>query len=508
MNNILQNIVSLFSSVQISEANISEDYSEVKITINCPNGKCPTETDLNVILSELNPRDSLHCSILKDDDVVGNYDTSQNSNFTEYINTCSNCLNNGDFELKITIVKTIKTQIVSIYYLNKFIEYLSTQPIIFFLDKINETLNNNDFIVFEVQDNSFTEFATQTIKFIPKDKQIINSNNINRTEKNNKIKNLCHCSIISNYQFTPDDFYPTTKNNTALDTIFSRMSLLYSAIFLFDIFSIDKSNIEYKLNGYKTISQKLDFQNIDISSFEVYYQIYSWVYEGGNIVDKIGLARNILSLNFNEKNLKLSDTTFDAIKSGYKIYQKENIKQYIEIRNKISDQLIELQNKADKIVESFVSDYKKSFLAVVSFFITVIVIRVVSSGNFAGAFTTEVTFLSMGFLSISLIVMFFARWEINKQLERYTKFYKNLKNKYQDLLDESDINRILNDDRDFNSNKDFIEKRKKNYTILWAISLIILFVITIVLYVINKLDFFLIIKELLCCIKSMLLLKQ
>lgn len=75
----------------------------------------------------------------------------------------------------------------------------------------------------------------------------------------------------------------------------------------------------------------------------------------------MGLARNILSLNFDKENLKLSETAFEAIKSGYKIYQKENIKQYIEIRNKISDQLIELQNKADKIVASFVSDYKKIF---------------------------------------------------------------------------------------------------------------------------------------------------
>lgn len=43
--------------------------------------------------------------------------------------------------------------------------------------------------------------------------------------------------------------------------------------------------------------------------------------------------------------------------------------------------------------------------------------------------------------------MFVARWEIDKQLVRYSEFYKNLKERYSDLLDESDIKRILNNDQ-------------------------------------------------------------
>ena len=377
-------------------------------------------------------------------------------------------------------------------------------PILGFLLKINEVFNAKQRITFEVQNESFIEFSTQTIKFIPKGRQI-QSSNVRNIDSLAKIKNLCHCNLIDKYQFIPDDFYPITpNNNTVLDNLFGKFSLLYSAIFLFDIFSVERTTIEYRLNGYRTIYQKIDFSNIDISSYETYYQIYSWVYNGGNIVDKIGLARNILSLNFDKENLKLSDTTFEAIKSGYKIYQKENIKQYIEIRNKISDQLFELQNKADKIVDNFVSDYKKTFLAIVSFFISVIVIKVVSSGDFIGGFTKEVTLLSIGFLLVSLIVMFVARWEINKQLIRYSEFYKNLKERYRDLLDESDIKRILNDDKDFNSNKQFIEKRRKAYTVLWITSLILLFIIVVVLYVSN-LNFCNIIKSLiLCCIKNTL----
>ena len=144
--------------------------------------------------------------------------------------------------------------------------------------------------------------------------------------------------------------------------MFDKLKLLYSIIFLFDIVEFKNTEIKYKLNGYRTITQIIDTDNVDLDSHESYYNIYKWVYDGGNVVDKIGLARNILSLNFAKDTLHLSEMAFDAIKSGYKVYQKENIKQYIEVRNKISDQLIELQDKADKIVAAFVSDYKKKYI--------------------------------------------------------------------------------------------------------------------------------------------------
>jgi len=502
MNSILQNILHLFSVSLVEETTVEENLTEVKLSAKCNDLTIPTKENLDQVSAEINSRDSVNVSIVQNDYTWNFVQEDKDCNYEQFSQNCSIIQQNEEKEIIISITKKIESQIVSIYYLESFVKYLEGLTLGGFLLKINDIFNPNKLIIFEIQNKSFIEFSTETIKFIPKgsQNQIKGVQNDVRNDKLNKINNLCYCNVISQYQFTPDDFYPITpKNNTTLDSIFCKVSLLYSAIFLFDIFSIDKSDIEYKLNGYKTISQKLDFQNIDISSYEIYYQIYSWVYDGGNIVDKIGLARNILSLNFNKETLKLSETTFEAIKSGFKIYQKENIKQYIEIRNKISDQLIELQNKADKIVENFVSDYKKTFLAVVSFFISIIVIRVVSKGDFSGGFTIEVTYLISGFLLISLFVMFFARWEINKQMKRYEEFYKNLKVRYTDLLDASDINRILNNDTDFNCNKKFIEKKRCAYTILWIVSLFVLFVITIILFALNNVNCCTVIKLIIIC---------
>lgn len=487
MSNILQNIISLFSSVQIDTSYIEENYSELKVQVHCNNGKIPSKKEFLETIDEINTRDSLHISLLQDDDVVENFSTTENENFEDYISICKTCLTSEEFDIIITITKNYKKQKISVYYPNIFFRYLSNLHFRYFLDVISNSLNGGRFIIFEIQDNSFSEYSTKIVKFCPLNGDTINDESGKDTERLEKIKNICHCSIISNYQFIPDDFFPQTiSENPILENIFSKISLLYSIVFLFDIINIDiTSEIEYKLSGYRTINQKINISNLHIYSYKLYYEIYSWVYEGGNIIDKIGLARNIISLNLDKENLRLSESTFDAIRSGYKIYQKENIKQYIEIRNKISDQLIELQNKADKIVDGFIGDFKKSSFTVVSFFITVIAIRVVSKGDFSGGFTVEVTFLSLGFLLISLCFMFFARWEISKQMERYEKFYQHLKERYEDLLDKSDIKRILNNDKDFNSNKQFIKNKLSSYTILWVLSLTILFIIVILLFCIN-----------------------
>jgi len=312
-----------------------------------------------------------------------------------------------------------------------------------------------------------------------------------RTTRLNKIKNTCYSNLLSGYSFIPEDFHKindTSNNPLEVNSLFENLSMLYSIIHLFDIVNIEHNSIEYKLNGYKSLNGKLDISAMNKDSCQLYFEIYTWVYEGGNLIDKIGIARNIISLNLNADTLEIQPSTFTAIQSGFQIYQKENIRQYIDIRNKMTDQLLELQEKADKIVDGYIDDYKKSTLTIISLFISVIVLQAISDGNFFDAFGLNITLLSFSFLIISLIVMFFTKTEINKQIMRYEETYNNMKERYLDLLDNSDINRILNDDKDFNDNKKYIEGKKCQYTFIWILTLAILFISILTLYVINNKD--------------------
>jgi hypothetical protein len=252
---------------------------------------------------------------------------------------------------------------------------------------------------------------------------------------------------------------------------------------LFDITSLNENRLEYKINGYKSIKGVIDVKAIPSQGVEEYFSIYQWVYSGGNLNDKIGLARNIISLHFEKAGeVALKGSPFQSIQSSYKVYEKQNIKQYIEIRNKISDQLLDFNNRANKIIESFASGFQKSALALVTFYFSAIAIKVLGQGQFLNVFTLDATLLAIAFLAGSLVYYFVSRWEVIQQRERFVKSYTNLKDRYTDLLDALDIQRILNSDKEFNADLNFIDSKLRAYSRMWWIFLLILFLATITLF--------------------------
>jgi hypothetical protein len=163
-----------------------------------------------------------------------------------------------------------------------------------------------------------------------------------------------------------------------------------------------------------------------------------------------------------------------SIKSAYKTYLKENVGRYLEIRNKIFDELSWVSQKSSEIVEKYLTNYQRSIFTFLSFFVSVFILRVLKTTEFTNIFSKDATILSFAFLFISIVYLYFSRWNLNKEKDRLKRKYKNIKNRYKDLLIDKDIEKILDNDSEFNYEISFIEKRLKGYTILWIITLIIL----------------------------------
>lgn len=174
---------------------------------------------------------------------------------------------------------------------------------------------------------------------------------------------------------------------------------------------------------------------------------------------------------------------FESIQSSFKVYEKQNIKQYIEIRNKISDQLLDFNNRANKVIETFASGFQKIALALITFYFSAIAIKAFSKGHFVNIFTLDTTVLSLVFLIGSFIYYVVAKWEVKEQKKRFVNSYINLKERYTDLLDKDDIQRILNNDKEFNANLKFIDDKLKNYSNLWLCLLGILLIGTLFLFI-------------------------
>ena len=487
MNKICQDIAELFSSQikKISEKENCEEYEVVYETTSLKS--LPQRIDL----SELNTRDNIQISYYVTDDDSITYLSTLN-NWDEFIKDISN-LTTENGTLRIFISKRQYDNVLSVYNYALVAQYFAGLSLSQFLSVINSNLNER--LVFEIQDDKFASWKTKTISFISKGDSVVvdGVGNINRLKRIEEARGLCFCEM-EKYNLLPEDFY-CQESHTAdlLHEYFQKVCVLLICSFVFDYSILKKDHYEYKLSGYKSINKVIDSSkvssiNIDTSSWKSYFDIYQWLYLGGNNIDKINIARNIISLNIDQDSFSLDNSVKDSILSNYKIYEKENVKQYIEVRNKLSEMLIDLQEKINNIMDSFVGDFKKTLITLMTFFISVIVIQVISNGDFIGGFTNPIIGLSFAFLLIDLGIFLYSKWELKEKLNSFQKHYSQIKKRYKDLLSDVDLDNIFEECNPEKNDRgeSLIEKQTIRYSILWVGSIIIIFVFLLVVLFLNN----------------------
>ena len=297
-----------------------------------------------------------------------------------------------------------------------------------------------------------------------------------RQKRLESIRSVSSSNVLATYIILPEDFdfegsIPLAPN------LFQRLKILHQNLLLaslFDTSTISENKFSGKLVGYKALRFELDSLDASFtSSIDDLNNIYTWIFTSGSVVDKLGLARNIISLHVSgEGKFELISDSWQAILSSYKIYEKQNIKQYIEVRNKLFDQLLDYNKRATLVIDSFASAFQKSALAVLTLFATIIAARFLSNVGPSTQFLFFSTALATVFLGISALYMVISIWEVITQKKRLKNSYINFKLRQTDLLSEGDIERILNNDKDFNDDVKFVHKKLLSYSALWIIILI------------------------------------
>lgn len=409
---------------------------------------------------------------IEDNDPVVIVDVKKSDEFISELNSSFQYYeSNEEIKFKLTFDKSVNNDIRNIYHFESFVKFWNELSISDLLNILKPILKLNNSILFKYLEPEKKIIHTSNLYFDYKMQVPITKRNIKT------IRDNCHFGNIEEFPFTPDFFYinnPQSSNNSVTEKL-TILCSLFSIISLFDITSISENKLFYKLNGYKTFEGTIEINHSFLECSSTFYQLYDWVYSSdGNTADKIGLVRNILSIYLEDDITRLDKNILISIKSAYKTYLKENVGEYLEIRNKIFDELSWVSQKSSEIVEKYLSNYQKSIFTFLSFFISVFIIRVLQTSDFVNVFSKDATVLSFAFLIISAIFLGFSKWTLNKEKSRLRRKYSNIKNRYKDLLIEKDIDKILDNDKEFLYEISFINKRHKAYTRLWIITLVIL----------------------------------
>jgi hypothetical protein len=478
-------IKALFPDYSIE--NSTENIQELKVSLKATQFQTVDKELLESKFNFLQERDSIHISVTfgESDPVIFNSSKIDFDGFIKALEQEALHLDGEVISIETTINKAVKDSSCTIYDFKCFVSTFNSYEVGQFFQIFSKLFELGQFFRFKIFGLK-KAFYSSSICFEPLLEYTLLQENSKRKEIFEYFKSQCHFSNVEHFCLVPSDFKFIVKDDdqSELNELMNRYANLISIIFLFDITSIIGNSIEFKINGYKSIKGTSNVSILHLQEFDEYYNIFEWVYNGGNLTDKIGLARNIISLHFRTTGeLYLTGNPFQSVKSSFKVYQKQNIKQYIEIRNKISDQLLDFNNRANKIVETFASGFQKSTLALISFYLSAIVIRVLNKGDFVNVFSLDTTVLSLAFLSGSIIYYRVSRWEIKEQRNRFVNSYENLKKRYTDLLEPDDIMKILNNDTEFQQDLDFIDKKRKAYSRMWLTVIVLLASSSLLLFI-------------------------
>ena len=489
MPDIIRNLFEIFTRTPIA-VNVKEKCESLELTFGLEKDEDLLEEEpFTGLISE---RDGItvRWRIIGSDEYDNTDFISTNDNWQDFRLEYNENDKGTEIEMLISVSKNISNHILSIYSYCHFSNYLQNLSFSDFVSVLDQYFDN--YLYFEVFDENFQPWHTRTIAFIPVGGQrVIDEEdclNINRDSLTSLRNSVCNVDGDSNVSLIPEDFYSIEVINSELMNSFRKVCSLLSASFLFNSSSIQNDKYIYKLLGLVAYTNiNLETPNVsamDISINTTLYNIYKWSYSNGSIFDKIAIVRNIISLNINKENLKLNDDTFYSIQSNYQIYEKENSMQYIELRNKISEILLNLQGKINNITDEYLDGMKKNIFTIVSFIITTIVIRMVSNQNVLDGFTIPLLILMIVILLSSFCYLFLYRYDVIKKIELFERHYNQLSQRYDKLLCRAELDTVFSDCNPDNDEKhsSIMNKRVKIITWSWVIIITLFLIATIVLF--------------------------
>ncbi|WAA10828.1 hypothetical protein [Fervidibacillus albus] len=480
----ITHIITCFSNS--SNFDIKEDFKEVDVSIDLDkNFNIPKVEDFQAAINKIIDRDQIVIDFIFDEsDPITYHRKKDVKNFLDDIESYRSIVVDNP-KMKIKIYKNIdENSELSIYSFGSFIEQLLNLTLTGVLYKFREILNSRPQLRFKLIDvSNEIDFGTSTFIFTSNHKPSISLQPINRQEIIESRNKLVNYYNAIEYNFIPDDFFLIKKSNYEnINNFFEKLANIFSLIYITDFSNIKNDNeLYFRMNGYKLIEETISFKELKYDN-DVLYKIYKWIYSGGNLSDKLGLAKNVITLQskIENKNLVLSENVMNSIMSSYEIYLKENVSQYIEVKNKVSEFLIDLTQKISDLVNSFGNALKNNSFLFLSYFLSVIVFNTISTGKLTNIFTKDITYISYGLLVISIVYLFASVIQSRMEEKRFITQYNRTKKMYEDILDKEDINSIFKME-DHKEDLNFIHKRIFLYTTVWILEIIILFVIVYVL---------------------------
>lgn len=382
--------------------------------------------------------------------------------------------------VKLEIIKS-EDPSLKIYDIEAFVYYLKSLTLQETLNVFKSFSNMTEQVQISISTTDDYYFETNLFNTTPND-----SNMVNKAQRLETWSFSSNTQNLGVFSFIPEDFkvINSSDNLSELSKIFNHIALILSIAFISDMSNLNKNEFNFKIIGYKKYDQTIDFKTFDFTKVEVVFRIYQWIYDGtyGNVDDKLGLARNIISrhLKLEDNSIEIDHESYSSIITAHKIYLKENVEKYIETKNKVAEVSHEISVKSKEVSNYISTSFKNNNLTVLSYFITLFIFNSLSNRSITRIFTPDIYYFTLAVLLISTFYLVFTLKQAKSEIQSNIRYFFSTKKIYSDIFDKKELNSIFSK-KILKYNIQHIHKTMNRFSFLWLIEIVALFLCTILL---------------------------
>lgn len=395
---------------------------------------------------------------------------------TEYTSFIQMVPDDGEISVKVEIQKEMENCRFSIYNFSNFSEDFLCMPLDEAMKAFALLLREAEkYIIFEIFDGENT-FNTKTMFFLPTGSAIALSS-FDRKQRLQECRETSYFYNQETYELLPDDFkIVSSYEGNPLKELFSKLETILSICYLASNATVQDAGVKLQIIGQRSVEYVYRF--FDICENPMLYKIYDWIHSGGNSMDKAIIARNIICLHCKyESPLNVDERVLASIQSNYNLYLKDNVTQYLELKNKVAKFISDTVSRTGEYATELLDRFKTNLIAVFGFLFTVILADVVSDQPLDNIFTRDITVILELVLAGSLVYLFICYKQSQYQMKKVYESYESLKKSYEGILAQEDINECFQNDEILLKMKKSVKRTEKIYLALWVCFLFIFLVI-------------------------------
>jgi hypothetical protein len=170
-----------------------------------------------------------------------------------------------------------------------------------------------------------------------------------------------------------------------------------------------------------------------------------------------------------------------AVRSGYELYLKRNLKEYVDLRGKVITTILEIDGKASKALETSASNLEKNFYGIVTYASSAVLVKAITDKQLGGVLTPSVAVLGLMLAAISLLHARFAWSTTMNELTRAKVIYDDVRMQYSEFFEPQHFDSIFgtNDQSPMTKVESYVKERMTKLMGVWIATLVILCVVIV-----------------------------